>query len=63
MDFSGTPFTKRVQNLKPFIRMLAKQKRRAPRRALANAQTCDRASIGSGTVRVDARGFSAKLDS
>ncbi len=62
MDFSGTPFTKRVQNLKPFIRMLAKQRGGAARRALANAQTCDRARVGSGTVRVDARGFSAKLD-
>jgi hypothetical protein len=62
MDFSGTPFTKRVQNLKPFIRMLARHRDRASRRALANAQTCDRARIGKGTVRVDARGFSAKLD-
>jgi hypothetical protein len=62
MDFSGTPFTKRVQNLKPFIRMLAKQRSGAARRALANAQTCERARIGSGTVRVDARGFSPKLD-
>lgn len=63
MDFSGTPFTKRVQNLKPFIRYLQRHARSArARRALANAQTCDRARIGSGTVRVDARGFSAKLD-
>lgn len=62
MDFSGVPFTKRVQNLKPFMRMLSRQRGRAARRALANAQTCDRARIGSGTVRVDARGFSPKLD-
>jgi hypothetical protein len=62
MDFSGTPFTKRVQNLKPFIRMLARHRDRASRRALANAQTCNRARIGKGTVRVDARGFSEKLD-
>lgn len=63
MDFSGTPFTKRVQNLKPFIRYLQRHARSgAAKRALANAQTCDRAKIGSGTVRVDARGFSAKLD-
>lgn len=63
MDFSGTPFTKRVQNLKPFIRYLQRHARSArARRALANAQTCDRARIGSGTVQVDARGFSPKLD-
>ena len=62
MDFSGVPFTKRVQNLKPFMRMLARQRGRAARRALKNAQTCDRARIGGGTVKVDARGFSEKLD-
>ncbi|HET6447825.1 MAG TPA: hypothetical protein VFG31_01855 [Conexibacter sp.] len=63
MDFSGTPFTKRVQNLKPFIRYLQRHARSARgKKALANAQTCDRARIGSGTVKVDARGFSAKLD-
>lgn len=62
MDFSGTPFTKRVQNLKPFIRMLSKQKGKAARRALANAQICHRVRIGGGTVKVDARGFSPKLD-
>jgi len=62
MDFSGTPFTKRVQNLKPFIRQLARHRDRASRRALANAQTCDRAKIGSGTVQVDGRGVSPKLD-
>jgi hypothetical protein len=63
MDFSGTPFTKRVQNLKPFIGYLKRHARSArARKALANAQTCDRARIGGGTVKVDARGFSAKLD-
>ena len=63
MDFSGTPFTKRVQNLKGFIRYLQRHGRSGhAKRALANAQTCDRARIGSGTVRVDARGFSPKLD-
>jgi len=62
MDFSGVPFTKRVQNLKPFMRMLARHKDKASRRALANAQVCDRARIGQGTVRVDARGVSPKLD-
>src|SRR5215212_2498239 len=63
MDFSGTPFTKRVQNLEPFIRYLKRHARSArAKRALANAQACDRARIGGGTVRVAARGFSEKLD-
>jgi hypothetical protein len=62
MDFSGTPFTRRILNLKPFIRMLSRQRGRAARRALANAQACDRGRIGGGTARVDARGVSARLD-
>jgi len=63
MDFSGVPFTKRVQNLKPFIRYLQRHNRSTrARKALANAQTCDHARVGSGTVRVDARGFSERLD-
>lgn len=63
MDFSGTPFTKRVQNLKPFISYLRRHARSARvKKALANAQTCDRARIGSGTVKVDGRGVSPKLD-
>jgi hypothetical protein len=56
MDFSGVPFTKRVMNLKPFIRDLKIHGRSArAKKALANAQACDRARIGFGTVRVDAR--------
>lgn len=62
MDFSGTPFTKRIQNLKPFIRTLQHTKGAAARRALANALTCDRARIGGGTGKVDARSVSPKLD-
>jgi hypothetical protein len=62
MDFSGTPFTRRILNLKPFIRMLARHRDRASRRALANAQACDRGRIGGGTARVDARGVTPKLD-
>ena len=55
-DFSGVPFTKRVMNLKPFIRTLERRGRSAAaRRALANAKVCDRARIGGGTVLVDAR--------
>ncbi len=62
MDFSGTPFTKRIQNLKPFIRLLQHTKGAAARRALANAQSCDRGRIGGGTGKVDARNVSPKLD-
>jgi hypothetical protein len=54
-DFTGTPFTRRVMNLKPFIRQLARSRDRGEHSELANAQTCDRARIGFGTVRVDAR--------
>ncbi len=56
MDFSGVPFTKRIANLKPFIRNLKRHgKSKRAKRALANAQTCDRARIGDGTARIDAR--------
>ncbi|HZV75528.1 MAG TPA: hypothetical protein VFF79_17595 [Conexibacter sp.] len=54
-DFSGVPFTKRVMNLKPFIRQLARSRDRLEHKQLANAQACDRGRIGFGTVRVDAR--------
>lgn len=53
--FSPVPFTRRVANLKPFIRALSKSHSRADRRALANAQACDRARIGDGTAQIDAR--------
>jgi len=63
LDFSGTPFTRRVLNLKPFIRYLARHARsRSMQKALANAQTCDRVRIGNGRVQVDARGVTPKLD-
>ena len=62
MDFSGVPFTRRILNLKPFIRTLARQRNRAARRALANAQACQRGKLGGGTARVDARGVSDRLD-
>jgi hypothetical protein len=52
---SGEPFTDRVANLKPFIKSLAKSKRKSDRKALANARVCDRARIGSGTAQIDAR--------
>jgi hypothetical protein len=62
MDFSGVPFTRRILNLKPFIRTLSRHRDRASRRALANAQACDRGRIGGGTAKVDARGITPKLD-
>jgi hypothetical protein len=62
MDLGAFPFTKRIQNLKPLIRYLARKRGRAARRALANAQACDRGRIGGGTARVDARNITEKLD-
>ncbi|HXE43963.1 MAG TPA: hypothetical protein VN635_02085 [Conexibacter sp.] len=62
MDFSGVPFTKRIQNLGPFIRTLQHTKGKAARKALANAQSCVRGKIGQGTGKVDARNVSPKLD-
>lgn len=62
MDFSGVPFTKRIQNLTPFIRTLQHTKGKAAKRALANAQACQRGEIGHGTGKVDARNVSPKLD-
>ncbi len=61
-DFSGVPFTKRIQNLTPFIRMLQRTRGAAARKALANALACQRGRIGFGTGRVDARNVSPKLD-
>jgi len=63
MDFSGTPFTKRIQSLGPFIRTLQHTKGKAARKALANAQACVRGELGHGTGKVDARNVSPKLDS
>jgi hypothetical protein len=63
MDFSGTPFTRRILNLKPFIADLKRHARSAhAKKALANAQACDRGRIGGGTARIDARNVSPKLD-
>ena len=54
-DFTGVPFTKRINNLKPFIRQLQRSRDRREHAQFRNAQTCDNARIGFGTVRVDAR--------
>lgn len=51
---SATPFTRRIANLRPFIRELARGGRR-DRGALANARTCERARLGGGTGLIDAR--------
>lgn len=52
---SGTPFTKRVADLRPFIKRLSKSKSPVDRRALANAEACQRGRLGSGTAQIDAR--------
>jgi hypothetical protein len=59
---TGKDFSSRVANLEPFIKSLSKSKAKADKRALANAQTCDRARIGGGTAMVDARNLVAVLD-
>jgi hypothetical protein len=53
---SGQPFADRVADLKSFVRLLAKGKSKRDKRDLANAQTCLRAKIGTGTAQIDARG-------
>jgi hypothetical protein len=59
---SGIPFTKRVADLTPFIRKLSRSRSARDRKALANAKTCDRARIGSGSVVIDARDAIRALD-
>jgi hypothetical protein len=54
---NGQGFAKRVADLKPFIRSLAKSKSRSDRAALALAQACERGRIGGGTVLADARNY------
>jgi hypothetical protein len=49
------PFTRRVANLEPFIRSLARGDSKADRAALAIARTCERARLGGGTALLDAR--------
>jgi hypothetical protein len=57
LDFasSGIPFTKRVADLRPFIRRLSRSRLPRDRKALKNAQICERARIGGGSVVIDAR--------
>lgn len=54
-DFRPGSFNARVRNLKPLIRQFARSRDRKERRELANVRACDRARIGGGTARVDAR--------
>jgi hypothetical protein len=54
-DFTGVPFTKRIGNLKPFIRQLERSRDKREHKQAANARTCDAVRIGYGTVRIDAR--------
>lgn len=62
IDPKGTPFYKRVANLRPFIRSMARSRSRRARSALANARTCERARIGVGSARIDARASIPALD-
>ncbi len=59
---TGQDFASRVANLKPFMKSLAKSKSKSDKRALANAQTCNRSRIGGGTANVDARNLVKVLD-
>ena len=59
---SGTPFVDRVANLPKFIKALRKKKSARDKRDLANALTCLRAKIGTGTAQIDARATIPALD-
>src|SRR5829696_4020637 len=62
IDPRGTPFYKRVADVRPFIRRMSRTRSRFARSALANARVCHHARIGSGTARVDARETIPVLD-
>jgi hypothetical protein len=62
IDPRGTPFYKRVADLRPFIRRMSRSRSSFARKALANARVCHRARIGSGTARIDARDTIPVLD-
>jgi hypothetical protein len=48
-------FASRVANLKPFIKKLKRSRAAADRKALENAERCERGRVGDGTAQVDAR--------
>ena len=52
---SAVPFTKRIANLRPFMRELARSGTKRDRAALATARTCERARLGGGTGGIDIR--------
>jgi hypothetical protein len=54
-------FYTRVENLGAIISTLKKDKTSAGRASLKNAQVCDNAEVGRGTVQVDARPFVNEL--
>lgn len=62
LEGSGTPFADRVERLPVFIKKLSRATSKRDRRALANAKTCLRARIGSGTANIDARTTIPALD-
>lgn len=59
---SGTPFADRVADLPKFIKVLRKKKTPRDKKDLANALTCLRAKIGTGTAQIDARDTIPALD-
>ncbi len=59
---SGTPFADRVANLPKFIKRLRKETTKRAKKDLANALTCLRAKIGTGTAQIDARDTIPALD-
>jgi hypothetical protein len=62
LEDSGQPFTKRVANLKGFIKELQKSKSKRDKHDLTNVQTCEHARIGTGTAKIDARESIPVLD-
>jgi hypothetical protein len=54
-------FYSRVANLTSFINRLKPRRAAADRKALQNAETCQRARVGQGTAQVDARPLFSEL--
>ena len=55
------PFFSRVTNLTSFIKKLKPRKAAADRKALQNAEACQRGRLGQGTAQVDARPLFSEL--
>ena len=61
-DFRAGSFNARVRNLKPLIRQFQRSRDRRERAEARNAETCDRARIGGGTAKIDARASFPTID-